>query len=113
MLDDTDKVVGFLGWANATEATAVAWLHGRQDFSDKVTPDGDCVILNAWAADNGRVHRFILQAARQIVCDYRSIYFKRHYPDGTTRPARLNVTEFIGTHLLRQQGNNMQLTRQS
>jgi hypothetical protein len=32
------------------------------------------------------------------------IYFKRHYKDGSTQPARLRVNDFVAQHLRRQKG---------
>ena len=101
VLDERDRVVGFLGWAVTSEANAEAWVRGRGSFSDAEASAGDCVVFNAWAADNGAVHRFILRAAREVVREHRLIYFKRHYPDGSARPMRLAVNAFVGTHLLR------------
>jgi hemolysin-activating ACP:hemolysin acyltransferase len=101
VLDGCERVVGFLGWALTSETNAEAWVHGRASFSDADAHAGDCVVFNAWAADDGAVHRVILRAARAVVRDHRLIYFKRHYPDGGTRPMRLTVNAFIGAHLAR------------
>jgi hypothetical protein len=38
---------------------------------------------------------------RDLFASRRMIYFKRHYPDGRARPARLSVNKFVETHLKR------------
>jgi hemolysin-activating ACP:hemolysin acyltransferase len=99
VLDDRDRIVGFLGWALTSEANAEAWLSGRGSFSDAESNAGDCVVFNAWAADNDAVNRLILRASREVVRDHRLIYFKRHYPDGRARATRMAVNAFVGAHL--------------
>jgi hypothetical protein len=42
------------------------------------------------------------RAARKIIRDRETIYFKRYYDDGTTRPVRLNVNDFVGVHVDRK-----------
>jgi hemolysin-activating ACP:hemolysin acyltransferase len=101
VLDDRDRVVGFLGWALTSEANAEAWVRGRGGFSDAEAHAGDCVVINAWAADDAAVNRLILRAFREAIRDQRLVYFKRHYPDGSTRPMRLAVNAFVGAHLAR------------
>jgi hypothetical protein len=41
---------------------------------------------------------------RKIFANKRVLYFKRHYPDGRTRPVRLTVNEFVAAHLARSTG---------
>jgi hypothetical protein len=99
VLDDRSRVVGFLGWALTGEANAEAWVHGRGSFSDAEANGGECVVMNAWAADNGAVNRQLLRAARVEWRDHRLICFKRHYPDGSARPMRMPMNVFVGRHL--------------
>jgi hemolysin-activating ACP:hemolysin acyltransferase len=99
VLGERDRVVGFLGWALTSEANAEAWMRGRGGFSDAEASAGDCMVINAWAADDGAVNRLLLRAARQVARDNRLIYFKRHYPDGSARPMRLSVNAFVAAHL--------------
>ena len=71
-------------------------------FGDSL--DGDCVIFNAWAASTPEANRFLVSLAREIIEGKDTIYFKRHYKDGSTRPARLRANDFVARHLQRQQG---------
>jgi hypothetical protein len=63
--------------------------------------DGDCVIFNAWAGKGAKVNRLLLQEARKVMVK-DLVYFKRYYKDGTTRPARVSVNEFVGEQIERQ-----------
>jgi hemolysin-activating ACP:hemolysin acyltransferase len=96
VLDDRNRVVGFLGWALTTEDVAEAWLEDRGGFSDAVAKDGDCIVFNAWSASSPGVNRLVLEAARQAVLGRKTVYFKRLYKDGSTRPMRMPVNKFIG-----------------
>jgi hypothetical protein len=44
----------------------------------------------------------MVDEARKIIRDKQTVYFKRYYNDGTTRPVRLNVNDFVGTHVDRK-----------
>jgi hemolysin-activating ACP:hemolysin acyltransferase len=98
-IDRKNQVQGFVGWALAPKELAEAWVEGRAGLSYENSVDGDCIIFNAWAASNGRVNRFLLDVARKVMEGKDTIYFKRHYKDGTTRTARLRVNEFVAQHL--------------
>ena len=100
--DGAGKVVGFLGWAATSEANAEAWLQGRGDVPE--LRDGDCIVINAWSADDAAVNRTVLAAARLAIRDKRLVYFKRRYKDGRTRPTRLAVNDFVAGHLGRGAG---------
>src|SRR5689334_19006146 len=78
------RVQGFMGWALATEEHAEGWVEGRRPLSFEDSKAGDCMVINAWSADTNAVTRFMLTEARRIARDKRTIYFKRHYKDGTT-----------------------------
>jgi hemolysin-activating ACP:hemolysin acyltransferase len=97
VLDDRDHVVGFLGWAPTTEDVAEAWLEGRSDFSDAVAKDGDCIVFNAWSASSPGVNRLVLEAARHAVQGRKTVYFKRLYKDGSVRPMRMPINQFVGS----------------
>ena len=99
VIDEKNQVQGFLGWALATKANAEAWVEGRGGLSYQDSLDGECIIFNAWAGKGLRVNRFLLQEGRKVIADKEMVYFKRHYKDGTTRPARLTVNEFVTQHL--------------
>lgn len=101
VLDGRNQVQGFLGWALANRDTAEAWVENRGSVSFENSRDGDCIIFNAWAASAPGVNRVLLDAARQEMRGREMVYFKRYYKDGSTRPARLKVTDFIDGHLAR------------
>lgn len=94
-----NRVRGFIGWGLTTRAKAEAWVEGRRSLSLEECLQGDCVILNAWSADSTRVTRFLLDEARKSWNDKQTLYFKRYYKDGRVRPARLNVNDFVTTHV--------------
>jgi hemolysin-activating ACP:hemolysin acyltransferase len=101
VLDAHNQVQGFLGWALSNRDTAEAWVENRGSVSFENSRDGDCIIFNAWAASAPGVNRVLLDAARQEMRGREMVYFKRYYKDGSTRPARLKVTDFIDGHLTR------------
>ena len=41
----------------------------------------------------------MLGEARRIASGKAAVYFKRHYKDGTTRPARVAVNAFVDAHI--------------
>jgi hemolysin-activating ACP:hemolysin acyltransferase len=104
VVDGANRVVGFAGWAVTTRDKAEAWVEGRGDFSDREGNQGDCVVFNAWAADTLKVNRFLLRECRKVIQGKETVYFKRHYKDGSTRPVRLKVNEFVEQHIERQSG---------
>ena len=61
--------------------------------------------FNAWAASTGKVNRFLLGEARKVIAGKDTVYFKRFYKDGSVRPARLRVNDFVAQHLGRQNGD--------
>lgn len=105
-VDDKNQVQGFLGWAFTSRDKAEAWVEGRGGLSYEDSREGDCVIFNAWAASSLRVNRFLLDAGRKVIAGKAMVYFKRHYKDGTTRPARLTVNEFVDQHINRRGGSS-------
>jgi hypothetical protein len=36
---------------------------------------------------------------RKVIEGKRTLYFKRHYPDGRTRRMRLAATDFVASHI--------------
>jgi hemolysin-activating ACP:hemolysin acyltransferase len=103
-IDDNHQIQGFMGWALASKEHAEAWVEGRGALSSGDSRDGDCVIFNAWAASTPEANRFLVSQARKIIDGKDTVYFKRHYQDGSTRPARLRVNDFVARHLERKQG---------
>ena len=104
-IDGKNKIQGFVGWALTSKQNAEAWVEGRGGLASEDGRDGDCVILNAWAASTPEANRFLVAQARAIVEGKDTIYFKRHYKDGRTRPMRLRVNDFVVQHLGRQKGS--------
>jgi hemolysin-activating ACP:hemolysin acyltransferase len=102
-IDGNNQVHGFLGWALTSKEKAEAWVEGRGAVSFEDSQDGDCVIINAWAASTPEANRFLLAQARRIIDGKDTVYFKRHYKDGSTRPVRLRVNDFVARHLAREE----------
>jgi len=100
-IDEQKQVQGFVGWALATKDNAEAWLAGRRALSYEDSRDGDCVIINVWAASSPEAGRLLRDAVRRIGLGKQAVYFKRHDQDGTTRPIRLNANAFVEKHLER------------
>jgi hypothetical protein len=91
-----DAIVGFAGWALASEPAAEAWLAGERGFHSTDASTGDCVVLNFWQADSTVVSRFLIAFLTEALPGKRRIYAKRHYPDGRIRPLRLDLTTRAG-----------------
>lgn len=102
--DAGNQVRGFAGWAMVTQEKAEAWVEGRAGLSFQDCLAGDCVVFNAWSADDFAVHRFMVDEARKLISGKQTMYFKRYYPDGSTRPVRLNVNQFVDSHVRRRTG---------
>jgi hemolysin-activating ACP:hemolysin acyltransferase len=101
VIDADREIQGFMGWALATSACAESWLAGRRALTFEDSTAGDCMVINAWAANSTTVTRFMMQEARRISRDLTAVYFKRHYEDGSTRAVRVPVNEFVGSHIER------------
>ena len=99
VIDQHRRIQGFLGWALTHKHLAEQWFEGRSGLRNEECREGDCVILNAWAAETHRANRFILDTVRRLFAGKRTIYFKRQYPDGRARPMRLSVNSFVTDHL--------------
>jgi hemolysin-activating ACP:hemolysin acyltransferase len=101
-VDGNNKIQGFIGWALTTKENAEAWVEGRRALSFADSLEGDCLVFNAWAANSTKVHRYLVDEARKIISDKQVVYFKRYYNDGSTRPVRLSVNDFVMGHISRQ-----------
>jgi hemolysin-activating ACP:hemolysin acyltransferase len=99
VVDDKNQIQGFLGWALTSKEKAEAWVEGCGELSYQDSLDGDHVIFNAWAASSPVINRFMVAAARKIIAGKDVVYFKRHYKDGSTRPVRLRVNDFVAQHI--------------
>ena len=104
VIDSKNQIQGFVGWALASKEKAEAWVEGRGGLSFGDSLEGDCVIFNAWAASTPEANRFLVSQVREIIDGKDTVYFKRHYKDGSTRPVRLRVNDFVARHLKRQKG---------
>jgi hemolysin-activating ACP:hemolysin acyltransferase len=96
---DGKKIVGFAGWALVDEAGAKLWLEGGGDMGSAECLGGDCMVINAWAADNNSVNRFVLHELRKYAVGCKAAYAKRFYKDGTIRPLRVSITEALENHV--------------
>lgn len=114
VVDRDQRIRGFLGWALTSQPLAELWLEGKAGLRNEDCREGDCVIANAWVADTIGAHRFLVEAMRKLFPSKRALYFKRHYPDGRTRPMRLVNNGSVGRHLARalaDQGNSTSETQ--
>jgi len=96
-----DKVVGFGGWALTDMDKAEAWLSGRADNFENVT-DGDSLVINVWEAATLEVNAFMRDQMRKIAENREMIYAKRVFKDGSVRPVRLKVNQFVSGHITAQ-----------
>jgi hemolysin-activating ACP:hemolysin acyltransferase len=101
-IDEANQVQGFLGWALTTRDKAEEWIAGRSALSYEDSRDGDCLIINAWAANSSEAGRLLRDAARRIGLGKQAVYFKRHCKDGNLRPMRLSPNSFVEQHLKRK-----------
>jgi hemolysin-activating ACP:hemolysin acyltransferase len=93
------KTVGFVGWALVDEDKAKSWLEGRGDMISNECLDGECMVINAWAADDSAVNRFVLQELRKYAVGRKAAYAKRFYKDGRVRPLRIPITDVLEAHV--------------
>lgn len=100
--DGDGRIQGFIGWALATKEKAEAWVEGRRALTFQDSLEGDNLVFNAWSANSSRVHRFLVDEVRKIIKDKQTVYFKRYYKDGSTRPVRLTVNDFVVAHVDRK-----------
>jgi len=98
-MDAENQIQGFMGWALASKEHAEGWVEGRRALTFEDSRDGDCMVINAWSANSNAVTRFLLAEARRVARDKTTVYFKRHYKDGSTRPARVAVNSFVHSHI--------------
>ncbi len=101
VLDDNDKTCGFAGWGLTSEDKAEAWADGSRALRYEDCLSGDCLVFNAWAADNTTIHRFMVDETRKLGRGLKTLYFKRHYKDGRTRPTRIVVNQYVENHIAR------------
>lgn len=92
------KVVGFCGWALGTREEAEAWISGSQLAANVSGETGEYIILNAWSADTPEAHRVLLDELRIRGRGSKTLYAKREYKDGRTRPLRLKLDGAVDSH---------------
>lgn len=103
---DNGHIVGFLGWALTTQEKGEMWLAEQGELSFEDSKAGEILLINAWASESNDVTHTLLERLREIGCAQKMIYFKRHYPDGRTRPGRLSVNAFVDAHIRAAQSND-------
>ena len=54
VVDEHRRIYGFFGWALTHQHLAEEWVAGRAGIREEDCCDGDCVIVNVWAADFAR-----------------------------------------------------------
>jgi hemolysin-activating ACP:hemolysin acyltransferase len=99
VVDPAGKMVGYAGWAYVDEAAARGWLNGGGDLPSTNCTDGDCIVVNAWAADDERINRFVLREVRKACIGKKTAFFKRVYEDGRVRPIELPFSEALDNHV--------------
>ncbi len=83
------------------EAEAEAWITGSPAATLVKGDAGDCIVLNAWSADTPEAHRVLLDELRIRGRGSRTLYAKREYKDGRTRPLRLKLDGAVDSHALK------------
>jgi hemolysin-activating ACP:hemolysin acyltransferase len=93
--DSAGRIVGFAGWTRATRAVAEDWAAGLGDNDPAGGLTGECVIINAWQADDGAAQAALYAEMRKYgrATQVQAIYGKRFYPDGRVRRVRLAVLQ--------------------
>jgi hemolysin-activating ACP:hemolysin acyltransferase len=99
--DNKLTIQGFVGYALTSAARAEAWASGVPLLEDECH-EGDCLIINAWAADSTSVVRFLLDVMRRVASDREAIFFSRRYPDGGSRLSKLSANQFLRSHIERR-----------
>jgi hemolysin-activating ACP:hemolysin acyltransferase len=89
VLDADRRVRGFLGWAFVERPLADLWLKGESGLTNAQCRAGDCVIVNAWAADDPCANEALMRWAGESFAGGRAVYYKRRYADGRERAVRL------------------------
>jgi hemolysin-activating ACP:hemolysin acyltransferase len=101
VVDAEQKMQGFLGWALTDQDMADQWVDGRAILRNHDSQQGDCVIVNAFAAETPQARQFVVDAVRSLFASKSALYFKRHYRDGRTRTTRLAPNAFTANHCAR------------
>ena len=87
--------------ANGSQALAEQSVEGRAGLQQRGVPRRRLRHCQRLRRRYGRRSRFIVDTMRKLFAGKRTLYFKRHYPDGRTRPTRLSVNDFVAGHAAR------------
>lgn len=104
VVDAEQRIQGFLGWALTDQDMASQWIEGHGILRSQNSQEGDCVIVNAFAADTAQARQFLIDAMRGLFSEKSALYFKRHYVGGRMRKTRLTPNEFTARHRARARG---------
>ena len=103
-VDSKNQSQGFMGWALTSKEKAEAWVEGRGGAVLRGQPGRQLPDLQCMGGKHaaGRTAFWSRRRARS----WRArtpVYFKRHYKDGSTRPVRLRVNDFVAQHIRKKQ----------
>jgi Flp pilus assembly protein TadD/hemolysin-activating ACP:hemolysin acyltransferase len=93
VVDAQQRAQGFLGCALTDEPSAEAWIEGHASLSDEDCREGDCVIINAWAAASSDAHRLLIDEGLTLFGRKLRIYARRYNTRGQPRPLRIGGNE--------------------
>ena len=93
VVDAQRRVQGFLGWAFTQERLAERWVESRASLTDEDCREGDCVIINAWAASSTAAHRLLIDEGLKLFARKLRIYARRYNIRGRPRPLRIGGHE--------------------
>jgi hemolysin-activating ACP:hemolysin acyltransferase len=79
VVDQDRRVQGFLGWALTSRLLPSNGSKAAQGCATNKWSEGDCVIVNAFAAETGDANRFSVNTMRKPFASKRTLYFKRYY----------------------------------
>ena len=98
VIDESNRVVGMVGWAYTDRPRAERWVDGLSaDIGDGRR--GNCVVFNLWSSDGPDTTAMVFAATRHAMSGCERLYFRRLYPNGRIRPVRLSVNAFVKNHL--------------
>jgi hemolysin-activating ACP:hemolysin acyltransferase len=80
------RPVGYSGWAECTQEIADRWLRDGYMPTYQECSGGECAMLITVVSTEVATTVALIRAMRQRYPN-RRVYFKREYPDGTTRKA--------------------------
>lgn len=87
---DGEKLVGYLGWAICTEASAEAWLNASGPLVHSAPDDVAVAVLTSVISDSKDATRRMIRGARELNKG-RVVYFARDYEAGGVEQRRMKV----------------------